>query len=465
MSLLNLHEEQRSQPAAWVPVGFIPNYDPTVAEDRKGRGLDSDPSRRLNIFHQCFRILLAEIVGLEGTTMDISWGDGVERTCTLNLGGFIGDQQEADRVTCQSGVCHRCHVKRADCLESIVRAPQKTTWQMRKRILSAAAGAHLTGRAKDQPVVEWDEDGRPRAGPQIRRYESGRKLAGGHLVRNAFWAVHGFCAYQMFMRDPMHQIDHGVIIFLFRAILWRFAETVEEKLGLPAGTAGRKLTQRLNMVLGNRSGEQGQVLKGIHDTLMHISKRARTAFDELSDNIRATPKLHSSVRCTDVRHLLLLLPLICHELFRSEVAQYNAMHGGLVEDPSKLIVEVCIILLKWYHLYRSMEGHDNDDFAELERLARLFFEKCKEVFPYKNGRGDWIMGTDKVHFMIHCVSEIMKWGSIINCSAEVVETTHKTWVKEQGPNTNQGASSNATMMKNSMRKIASMELTQAIAGQ
>ena len=49
MSLLNLHEEQRSQPAAWVPVGFIPNYDPTVAEDRKGRGLDSDPPMRPSV--------------------------------------------------------------------------------------------------------------------------------------------------------------------------------------------------------------------------------------------------------------------------------------------------------------------------------------------------------------------------------------------------------------------------------
>jgi hypothetical protein len=156
VSLLNLHEEQRSHPTLDPQHGYLSalyiNYDPTVAEDRKGRGLDSDPSRRLNIFHQCFRILLAEITGLEGTTMDISWGDGVERTCTLNLGGFIGDQQEADRVTCQSGVCHRCHVKRADCLETIVRAPHKTTGQMRKCILSAAA--HLTGRAKDQPVVE-----------------------------------------------------------------------------------------------------------------------------------------------------------------------------------------------------------------------------------------------------------------------------------------------------------------------
>ena len=89
---------------------------------------------------------------------------------------------------------------------------------------------------------------------------------------------------------------------------------------------------------------------------------------------------------------------------------------------------------------------------------------CKEVFPYRNGNGWWIMGTDKVHFMIHAVSEIMKWGSIINCSAEVVEQTHKKWVKEQGKNTNQGDSAAKTMMNNSMQKIASMELTQAIKG-
>jgi len=89
---------------------------------------------------------------------------------------------------------------------------------------------------------------------------------------------------------------------------------------------------------------------------------------------------------------------------------------------------------------------------------------CKEVFPYKNKKGCWIMGTDKVHFMIHAASEIMKWGSIINCSAEVVEDGHKTWIKEQGRNTNQGDSAAKTMMNNSLQKIASMELTQAVKG-
>ncbi len=61
-----------------------------------------------------------------------------------------------------------------------------------------------------------------------------------------------------------------------------------------------------------------------------------------------------------------------------------------------------------------MTRNVTQDLAELDRLAILFFEKCKEVFPCVNGVGNWIMGTDKVHFMIHAASEIMKWGSIIN---------------------------------------------------
>lgn len=462
VSLLNLHEDVRSQPAAWVPVGWIPNYDESLSTERPSKGYESDASRKANLFHECFRLLLKELVDLKGP-LDLTWGDGVNRRSVICLGGFIGDQQETDRVACQAQVCHRCHVKRADFLETKVRAPRKTTWEMKQLQLEAAAGSHSRGRA----VVEWDADGRRRAGPGVKSYDRIRKMF-GHLVRNAFWAVPGFCIYSMCMRDPMHQIDHGVIVFLLRAILWRYMETVEKQLGLAAGTAVTKLTARINMVLGKRKDDEGRTFKGMHDTLIQVSKATRNAFEDIGKNVFKTPKLHSSVRATDVRHLLLLLPLICHNLFSSEAAQHNEQNRGAgppVEDPSQAIVMVCIILLKWYHLYRSSDGHDSEDLAELDRLAIMFFEKCKEVFPYFNGVGNWIMGTDKVHFMLHAASEIMKWGSIINCSAEVVETNHKTWVKEQGQNTNQGASSAKTMMKNSMRKVASMELTQAMAGE
>ena len=451
----------RCKPSAWVPVGWIPKYDPKLASGRSKQGFNSHPSRKTDLFHQCFSLLLEELVGEEGI-MNIAWGDGITRSCFIRLGGFVGDQQEADRVTCQAGVCHRCHASREDFLETERFARQKTTWEVKKAVLDAAAGAHTKGRA----VVEWDANGRRQAGPNFKSYDRVRKIAGAHLVRNAFWLAHGFCAYQMCMRDPMHQIDHGVIMYLFRAILWRYMESVEQKLLVPCKTAAQKLTARLNMVLGRREGDNGQTMKGAHDTMINISKRTRFAFDELSENVRATPKLHSSIRATDIRHLMLLLPLICHDLFSSEVAQHNSMPGNeYIEDPSPEIVMICVIFLKWYHLYRSNDGHDTEDLLLLDRLARKFFYMCKEVFPYKNLNGIWIMATDKVHFMIHAVSEIMKWGSIINCSAEPVEDGHKTWVKEQGKNTNQGASAAKTMMKNSLQKIASMELTQAIKGQ
>jgi hypothetical protein len=462
VSLLNLHEEIRSKPSAWVPVGWIPKYDQKRAEDagRKNCGMYSHASRKVDLFHQCFRVLLKELVGQEGL-MDIAWGDGITRRCFVRLGGFIGDQQEADRVAGQATTCHRCHSSRGDFLETKRFARQKTTWVTKKAVLEAAAGAHSRGK----PVVVWDANGRRKAGESVKSYNRVRRIAGSHLVQNAFWLATGFCACQMLMRDPMHQIDHGVIVFLLRAILWRYIETVENELQVPFKTAAQKLTARLNMVLGQRVHEDGTVKKGAHDTLISLSKTTRSVFDELAKDVHKTPKPHSSIRATDFRHLLLLLPLICHDLFSSEVMQHNSIPGNnYIEDPSPEIVMVCVVLLKWYHLYRSNNGHDTDDLALLDRLARQFFEMCKEVFPYKNKLGHWIMGTDKVHFMIHAASEIMKWGSIINCSAEVVEEGHKTWVKEQGCNTNQGDSAAMTMMNNSLQKIASMELTQAVKG-
>ena len=57
---------------------------------------------------------------------------------------------------------------------------------------------------------------------RVRSYESGRAFAGAHLMFNAFWMVSTFCIYQMYMRDSLHQVDHGVIIHILRAILRLF---------------------------------------------------------------------------------------------------------------------------------------------------------------------------------------------------------------------------------------------------
>ena len=77
------------------------------------------------------------------------------------------------------------------------------------------------------------------------------------------------------------------------------------------------------------------------------------------------------------------------------------------------------------------------------------------------------MGTDKVHFMKHAATQILNWGSIINCSAEAPEITHKFGLRQlkgEGDNTNQGPSSAKTMMRHSQSKAAAQDYAHAIAG-
>lgn len=198
----------------------------------------------------------------------------------------------------------------------------------------------------------------------------------------------------------------------------------------------------------------------MHDTLIAVSSRTRQAFKSLHEDGR----LHCRVRAADVRHLLLLLPFMVHDLFSSEVQAWNAVPGNeQIEDPSPEIVAICLSLLQWYHLYRR-SGHTTEDVYLLDSLATAFMDRCAQLFPFRNGQGHLIMGTDKVHFMIHAAAQILNWGNIINCSAEPSEITHKIWVKGQGDNTNQGPSSAKTMMRHSQSKAAAQECAQAIAG-
>ena len=84
--------------------------------------------------------------------------------------------------------------------------------------------------------------------PGAIHYESQRKKAGAHLFFNAFWLIPHFCVNLMYMRDPMHQIDNGIIIAFLKAILRKYRECVESTLG-KIGLAAKKLTLRLKFLL------------------------------------------------------------------------------------------------------------------------------------------------------------------------------------------------------------------------
>ena len=94
--------------------------------------------------------------------------------------------------------------------------PVKTTQATQARVLAEAAGNGI-------PVVEFNAQGKKTIpGPKAKFYEASRQRAGTHLVFNAFWLVNTFCLYQMHMRDSLHQVDHGIIVHILRAILRLF---------------------------------------------------------------------------------------------------------------------------------------------------------------------------------------------------------------------------------------------------
>ena len=92
--------------------------------------------------------------------------------------------------------------------------------------------------------------------PGVKHYEAQRRKAGAHLLFNAFWLIPHFCVNLMYMRDPMHQIDNGVIITFLKAILRKYRECVENTLD-KIGLAAKKLTSRLRLLLRKYTNATG----------------------------------------------------------------------------------------------------------------------------------------------------------------------------------------------------------------
>ena len=179
------------------------------------------------------------------------------------------------------------------------------------------------------------------------------------------------------------------------------------------------------------------------------------------DSGKTPPKL----RAADIRHILLVLPFILQDLLRPEVEAHNAQipPADHVVDPSAELIEVVLVLLTWYRLFRRRSpAKDEVDIEELSYLAHRYFEKCTVLFPFVNGHGFNIMHNEKNHSMEHGGADIARWADLINMSGEAPEGGHKFWIKEPGGCTNQGPAAALTMMNHVLRKQASKLLCEAV---
>ena len=74
----------------------------------------------------------------------------------------------------------------------------------------------------------------------------------------------------------------------------------------------------------------------------------------------------------DMRHVLLILPFLLHGLLTEEVEEYNRINPLVrIVDPSPMMVEITIMLLSWYRLYRrKFPAKDEDDIKDLSSLGQ-----------------------------------------------------------------------------------------------
>ena len=109
-------------------------------------------------------------------------------------------------------------------------------------------------------------------------------------------------------------------------------------------------------------------LSAIHNSLVPLTKWWGGVFKYILDHGKPPPR----VRAADMRHILLVLPFLLHDLLRPEVEAHNAQNVAAdhVVDPSADLIGVVLTLLTWYRLYRRRSPpKDEDDIKELTHLA------------------------------------------------------------------------------------------------
>lgn len=144
---------------------------------------------------------------------------------------------------------------------------------------------------------------------------------------------------------------------------------IEIILGI-VGTAAWRLKSRLELVYRPRNDDYGRRFSGLHETVLPLSAKTMTIFQQLRGSRAKEGKRSASgaannqqpciqgrpsgrITGTDMRHLLLLLPFLLFDLLYDETTEYNSRHAKEVNNPSLPLISFVLSFLEWYHLYRQ----------------------------------------------------------------------------------------------------------------
>jgi hypothetical protein len=109
----------------------------------------------------------------------------------------------------------------------------------------------------------------------------------------------------------------------------------------------------------------------MHDCLVPLTIWCGGVFKYIRDNGKPPPR----VRAADMRHILLVLPFLLHDLLRPEVEAHNRQNSleDHVVDPSAELIGVVLTLLTWYRLVRRRSpAKDEEDLKHVTYLGNRY---------------------------------------------------------------------------------------------
>lgn len=85
-----------------------------------------------------------------------------------------------------------------------------------------------------------------------------------------------------------------------------------------------------------------------------------------------------------MRHILLVMPFLLEGLLTEEVDEHNRKNPfNPVIDPSPELVDITMLLISWYHLYRRRNPpKDEDDIRDFQGLSLRYILTYFALFKH-----------------------------------------------------------------------------------
>ena len=150
----------------------------------------------MELTHLGIAVIMDDYNAISQSPLNLRFPDGLERYSYIMWAGWISDQQELDRICCESSqTCKQCAAPKNRLHEPHTVFARRRAKDVEKAVRDAAFNGIVPGQAPGPPLFKLATDSKsklprwfPTPARTPARYKATRKALGGvHLVENGLW--------------------------------------------------------------------------------------------------------------------------------------------------------------------------------------------------------------------------------------------------------------------------------------